>query len=282
MAVILERNEVQLTESQTKMARSGWGPAAIDETKVEKITYDSDGLKVKGYIAYPKNISGKLPVIYWCRGGIGEAGAIDAFNARGIFGHLASWGYVVLSTQYRGNGGSEGKDEFGGDDLNDILNLKHVAAELDFADHSKKAIEGWSRGGMMTYLALTKEHDFKCAVVTGGIANLRCNADESRFMKKLYQVTMGEYGSEGFNEKCKSRSIVNFPEKLPKDTPMLIMHGTADNRVLPHDSLDLAYKLLDLGIPYRLLMLENGDHFLKKHRKIVDENRKLWYERFLK
>ncbi|GJQ62989.1 MAG: peptidase [Melioribacteraceae bacterium] len=282
MSVIFERNEVVLTESQTKMVRSGWGASTIDDTIVEKITYDSDGLKVKGYIAYPKNISEKLPVIYWCRGGIGDAGAIDAFNARGIFGNLASWGYVVLSTQYRGNDGGDGKDEFGGDDLNDILNLNYVAEELEFADLSRRAIEGWSRGGMMTYLALTKDHGFKCAVVTGGIANLRCNADESRFMKKLYEVTMGDYNSEGFNEKCKSRSIVNFAEKLPKETPMLIMHGNADNRVLPHDSLDLSYKLLDLGIPYRLIMLENGDHFLKKHRKIVDDNRKFWYEKYLK
>jgi len=281
MSLIIERNKVTLNDSQTKMARSGWGEEAIDGSIVEKITYNSGGLKVKGYIAYPKNISGKLPCIIWCRGGIGNAGAIDVFNAKGIFGHLASWGYVVLSTQYRGNDGSEGADQFGGDDLLDIINLKNVAEELKFADTSRWAIEGWSRGGMMTYLTLTRDHDFKCAVVTGGIANLRCNAEESRFMKKLYEVTMGDFNSEGFNEKCKSRSIVNFPEKLSKDTPILIMHGNADNRVLPHDSLDLSYKLLDLGIPYRLIMLEDGDHFLKKHRKIVDENRKFWYKKYL-
>jgi dipeptidyl aminopeptidase/acylaminoacyl peptidase len=51
---------------------------------------------------------------------------------------------------------------------------------------------------------------------------------------------------------------------------------------LPHDSLDLSYKLLNLKIPYRLVMLEGGDHFLKSHRKEVDEMRKNWFEKYLK
>lgn len=282
MSKIIDRKEVELTSIQKKMVKSGWGEETLENTTVEKITYDSDGLKVKGYLAYPKGLSKKLPCVLWCRGGIGNAGAIDSFNAKGIFGQLASWGYVVLSTQYRGNDGSEGKDEFGGDDLNDIINLKEVAKEIDIADTSIWGIEGWSRGGMMTYLTLTKDHNFNCAVVSGGIANLRCNSDESKFMKKLYEVTMGKYGSKTFNQKCESRSIVNFPEKLPKETPILLMHGTADNRVLPYDSLDLAYKLQDHKIPYQLVMLKDGDHFLKSHRKEVDEMRKEWFEKFLK
>lgn len=279
--LIIEKEKIELNSVQLKMGKSGWGEEAIENSVVEKITYLSEDLKVKGYLAYPKNIEGKHPVIIWCRGGIGNAGAIDKFNAKGMFGLLASWGYVVLASQYRGNDGGEGKDEFGGEDLNDVLNLIDVAKDLDFADEENMAIEGWSRGGMMTYLALTKYNKFKAAVVTGGIANLRCNADESKFMKRLYETTMGNYDSDEFKEKCESRSIVGFTEKLPEATPMLIMHGTNDQRVLPHDSLDLSYKLLDRKIPFRLLMFEGGDHFLKSHRKEVDENRKKWYKKYL-
>ena len=134
---------------------------------------------------------------------------------------------------------------------------------------------------MMTYLALTRTDRFKAAIVTGGIANLRCNADESKFMKRLYEVTMGSYGSETFDERCQSRSIVNFPGKLSKSTPLLIIHGTADERVMPHDSLDLSYKLMEYNIPFRLLMLEGGDHFLKKHRKEVDRQRQEWFKKYL-
>ena len=156
---ILERKGIELKELQLKMLASSWGKDSIDETVVESITYISDGLKVKGYIAYPADTSKKYPCIIWNRGGIGEKGVIDSYTARGLFGQIASWGYVVFASQYRGNAGGEGKDEFGGDDLNDVLNLIPLADELEFADKEKWGIEGWSRGGMMTYLALTRNNN---------------------------------------------------------------------------------------------------------------------------
>ncbi len=280
--MILDRAILKFSDTQRKMLYSGWGTEAIENTTVEKITYLSDGLKVKGYVAYPNNTSSKYPCVIWNRGGIGNAGTIDAFNARGIFGQLASWGYVVFASQYRGNDGGEGTDEFGGKDLNDILNLIPLAEVIPQANNRLWGIEGWSRGGMMTYLALTKTNIFKAAIVTGGIANLRCNSSESEFMKRLYQITIGKYNSEDFFTKCESRSILKSPHLLSNTTPILLMHGTADNRVLPHDSLDLAYKLLEQNITHRLIMFENGDHFLKGFRKEVDRERHNWFDKYLK
>jgi len=278
---ILSRQEIKLNESQNIMIASGWGQDVLDNTITEKITYSSDGFKVKGYISYPIDKSKKYPCVIWNRGGIENRGAIDSFTARGMFGQIASWGYVVFASQYRGNDGGEGKDEFGGDDVNDVLNLIPLANEIENANKSKWGIEGWSRGGMMTYLALTKTSLFKCAIVSGGIANLRCSSDESPFMRRLYEVTMGKYQGEEFYQKCESRSIVKFADRLSIETPILIVHGTADERVLPHDSIDLSYKLLELKIPFRLVMLEGGDHFMKKHRKEVDEMRRKWFEKYL-
>jgi dipeptidyl aminopeptidase/acylaminoacyl peptidase len=282
MKKIITREIIELSEQHQKMVISGWGKDTLDKTIVEKITYISDGLNVSGYIAYPKDSSRIYPSIIWCRGGIGNAGTIDKFTARGIFGQLASWGYCVFASQYRGNDGGQGHDDFGGDDLNDVLNLIPLANEIPQANKDVWGIEGWSRGGMMTYLTLTKTNIFKAAVILGGIANLRCNSDESKFMRRLYEHTMGRYGEEEFKSRCETRSIVNFADQISRTTPMLIIHGNADNRVLPHDSLDLSYKLLDLKITYRLVMLEGGDHFLKSHRKEVDEMRKNWFEKYLK
>jgi dipeptidyl aminopeptidase/acylaminoacyl peptidase len=278
---IISREKIKLNPTQQKMIMSGWGEEAYKNTVVEKITYLSDDLKVNGYIAYPRE-KGKYPCIIWNRGGINNSGAIDSFNASGIYGQLASWGYCVFASQYRGNAGSEGKDEFGGSDVNDVMNLIPLADEIENADKSTWGIEGWSRGGMMTYLALTRTDIFKAAVTTGGIANLRCNSEESRFMRNLYKVGLGDYKSEDFVNKCEARSIINFADKLSKKSNLLIIHGTADNRVLPHDSLDLAQKLVEINYPFRLVMLENGDHFLKKHREEVDELRKNWYKKYLK
>lgn len=279
---IVEREKINLSPIQQKMIKSGWGDDTIDKTTVEKITYLSDGLKVKGYIAYPHDTSQKYPCIIWCRGGIGNAGSIDEFNASGIFGQIASWGYVVFASQYRGNAGGEGKDEFGGDDVNDVLNLIPLAGEIECADKSCWGIEGWSRGGMMTYLTLTRTDLFKAAIVIGGIANLRCNSEESKFMKRLYEVTMGKSDTENFKSKCELRSIINFPEKLSRRTPILLLHGTADDRVLVHDSIDLSEKLKILNHLHELVLYENGDHFLKSHRKEVNEKRREWFNYLLK
>ncbi len=280
MNKIVSRKKIELTSSQEKFVKSGWGEEVIN-TQTEEMTYLSDGIKVKGYIAYPKEINKKLPCIIWCRGGIGEAGVIDNFNARGIFGLIASWGYVVLASQYRGNAGSEGKDDFGGDDLNDILNLTDLSAEIDFIDNNRWGIEGWSRGGMMTYLALTRTDIFKAAVITGGIANLRCNSEESRFMRHIYELSMGNPSTEDFNNKCKERSIIYFPEKISKGTNLLLLHGTADDKVMPHDSIDMSYKLIEQGINFRLILYENGDHYLKAYRREADTERKKWYQKYL-
>lgn len=278
---IISREKLNLSSSQEKMIISGWGEEAVATAVVEKIVYISDGLKIKGYLAYPLK-HGKYPCIIWNRGGIGSKGAIDSFNAAGIFGQLASWGYCVFASQYRGNAGSEGRDEFGGSDVNDILNFIPAAGEVEQADTTRWGIEGWSRGGMMTYLALTRSDKFRAAVVSGGIANLRCSSNESRHMRDLYSIGLGDYKTEDYIEKCESRSIINFPQKLNRNTSLLIIHGTADDRVLPHDSLDLSLKLIDLDYSFRLVMLENGDHFLKSHRREVEKMRKDWFDKYLK
>jgi len=278
---IILRSEINLSSTHLKMISSGWGQNVVDNTITEKITYLSDGLKINGYLAYPKNSVGKYPCIVWCRGGYGNNGAIDEFNARGIFGQIASRGYVVFASQYRGNAGSEGTDGFGGNDVNDVLSLIPLADEVECADKTIWGIEGWSRGGMMTYLALTKTNIFKAALVSGGISNLHCNADKKEFSEILSKIYSAAPPSE-ISSECYARSILNFPEKICPTTPLLLLHGTADNRVPYLDSQNLSEKLNGLNREHKLVLFEGGDHFLKSHRKEVDKLRKEWFEKYLK
>ncbi|MCB9206992.1 MAG: S9 family peptidase [Ignavibacteriales bacterium] len=276
--MLIEREKVSLPIIQQKMIKSAWGNNSIDETVLEKITYLSDGLKVKGYLAYPNDTSRKYPNIIWCRGGFGNAGALDDFNAQGILGQLSSWGYVVFESQYRGNVGGEGEDQFGGNDLNDVTNLISLADQLEFCNKNIWGIEGWSRGGMMMYLTLTRSNLFKAAISTGGISNVDCTINESSFMRKLIHFDQNKID----HNFCEKRSIVNFVDKYSKSTPTLLIHGTNDERVPPHHSLDLSYKFLENKIEHKLVLLENGDHFLREHKKEVDELRKKWFEKYLK
>lgn len=281
--LILERSEIILQPAQLTMLKSGWGKEAIEESVVEKMVYSSDGLKIKGFIAYPADLEKgkKYPCIIWNRGGFGNQGAIDEFTARGLFGQIASWGYYVFASQYRGNSGAGGTDEFGGGDVDDVLNLIPLASYFEHADTSNWAIEGWSRGGMMTYIVLTKTSIFKTAVISGGIADLHCNAGENKFMNNLYRNSFGKPDQGVFKQKCRDRSIINFPEKLSRSTPILLLHGTDDERVSAMDSIRLAEKLLELKFKFRLVLLEGGDHFLKAHKREVDVLRKNWFAKFL-
>jgi dipeptidyl aminopeptidase/acylaminoacyl peptidase len=274
---IISREEIVLNDQQNKMIVSGWGKDVLDTTTLEKIDYFSDNLKVHGYIAYPNDQSKKYPCIIWNRGGYENNGVIDQFSARGMFGLIASWGYVVFASQYRGNSRSEGKDEIGGNDVNDILNIMTLADEFEFADKSNWGIEGWSRGGMMTYLTLLKNSSFKCVVLVGAISDLKNYVLSSENRISIYKKLIGE---EDFVKKLDERTIINFVDKLP-NIPYLIMHGKSDETVPVEQSIQIAEKFKELKYDYRLELFDGGDHYLKKHRKEVDELRRKWYEKYL-
>jgi len=275
---IIEREEIKLSPVHERMVISGWGREACENTITEKITYISDGLKVKGYIAYPKNPGNeKLPCIIWNRGGYEENGAIDQFTAKGIFGSIANWGYVVFASQYRGNDGGEGEEQLGGDDVNDVLNLIPLADEFPFADTTRWGIEGWSRGGMMTCLTLLKNPEFKCAVLAGAVSNVPAYAQRSQ---RFFPALKAQLGEDVYNEAIERRNIISKAEFLP-DIPYLLFHGGKDDTVPVIQTLDLAKKLYEQNYTCRLVILEEGDHYLRAYRKEVDAMRKMWFEKYL-
>ena len=260
------------------MIVSGWGEDVLNSTTVEKLDYLSDNLKVHGYVAYSNDHSKKYPCIIWNRGGYENNGVIDQFSARGMFGLIASWGYVVFASQYRGNAKSEGKDEIGGSDVNDILNLIPLADEFEFADNKNWGIEGWSRGGMMTYLTLLKNPNFKCAVLVGAISDFKNYVLTSDNRNSIYKKLIGE---KDFETKLEERTIMHFADKLP-DIPYLLMHGKSDETVPVEQSINIAARFKELNYDYHLMLFEGGDHYLKKHRKEVDILRKDWFNKYLK
>ena len=85
---------------------------------------------------------------------------------------ISSKGYVIIASQYRGNDGGEGQEEFGGKDVNDVLNLIPLLSQVPSADTWRIGMYGWSRGGLMTYIALAKTTKIKAAVVGSGVTDL--------------------------------------------------------------------------------------------------------------
>lgn len=146
------RMETPLTYLSEKEYQRLNDPSRID---CQRIKYLSDGLKVVGFIWRPKDQGNRrLPLIIFNRGGNREFGKLTPWQA---VRRYALEGFVVIASQYRGNDGGEGREEFGGSDVRDVLNLVPLAESLGNIDTKNIFMLGWSRGGMMTYLAI-KNH----------------------------------------------------------------------------------------------------------------------------
>jgi dipeptidyl aminopeptidase/acylaminoacyl peptidase len=256
--------------------------ATISEVKLFHLTYLSDGLKVKGYLAIPKK-EGKFPCIIFNRGGNKDFSKItDEGWGTGVLVELSSKGYIIVASQYRGNDGGEGKEEFGGRDINDVLNLIPLLSKMPQADTSRIGMFGWSRGGMMTYLALSKTSKIKAAVVGSGSTDL-VKALETRPEQEssVFEKLIPDYKLNKIQE-LQSRSAVYFAEKICKTTPILILQGTADWRVPTPLVLNLVNQFYQLKQPFRFILYEGGQHSLKEHSNDYIQQTINWFDTYLR
>jgi dipeptidyl aminopeptidase/acylaminoacyl peptidase len=242
-----------------------------------KIIYQSNGHKVVGYIIEPKNITCVLPCIIANRGGCLDYGSWNHMKLLLELGNLASQGYIVIASQYSGTTGSEGKDEYGGEELNDVLVLKDVLSLHPHADIEAIGMHGVSRGGLMTYLAVAKVSWIKAAVVVGGLSNLQRNQTLRPEMKKVFTDLFG-----GSDKEVQKRSAVYWADTFCKKTQLLLMHGTADTKVSPLDSLDLSTVLLNNDIHHQLVLFENDDHPLTNSKDERYAMTLAWFDKHLK
>ena len=179
--------------------------------------------------------------------------------------------------------GGEGIEEFGGADVADVINLVPLLESLPFeADARRIGMVGFSRGGLMTYLALTKTDRMKAAAIVAGVADSRSGIEERPDMETyVYSQLIPDYWNVK-EEALLARSPVAWPEKLCATTPILLLHGTADWRVHPGESMRMAEALYELKRPVRLVMYEGADHGLTEHRTEAYEQIRHWLDRYVR
>lgn len=251
----------------------------LDSIDIYGITYLSDGLKVEGLMVKPKK-EGNYPCIIYNRGGNRDFGALNVGRAVTTLGEIAKEGYVLIASQYRGNAGGEGKEEFGGEDINDVLILTDVLKEVESANTEKIGMYGWSRGGMMTYIALKNSDNIKAAVVGGAESDLT-QIDRPEMETNVFAELIPNYEINKKKE-LESRSAIYWANKFPKDVPILMLHGNSDWRVKAEKSLKLALEFEKYRIPYRLKIFEGGDHGIREFRTEVNKDVINWFDKYLK
>ena len=248
-----------------------------------RIQYISDELKVVGFLVRPRNSEGtRYPVIIYNRGGLLEIGKLDTPNILDFYA-LASQGFVILASQYRGNDGGEGREEFGGTDVDDVTNLLSLAASLPYTDPKNIFLYGLSRGGMMTFLALKRGAVVNAAAVVGALFDVEGALEPTRQRAPgiVESVTklIPDYSSRGAAA-LSERSAMNWPEKV--NVPLLIIHGGDDEEVPVSQALAFATKLSGLHKPYELVVYANDIHEAANNRRDRDARIVAWFRRFLR
>ncbi len=226
--------------------------------------YPSDGLKIKGLISFvpdPQN----HPSLVFLRGGNRIFGIQNPASDLMCLGQ-----YTVISTTYR-DGVSEGTDEFGGDDVNDVKNL------MDFIPHLKNKLGvnfqnqktfllGGSRGGMQMFLALGRfpelQTRFTKIISLSGLLDMRdCIASRS----DMEEMFISDFGLEkGVNEEewINKRDPILTVNHISKQLPILIIQGTHDNRVSLQEGYNMVNKLQLTSHNVTYWEINNGEHCL--------------------
>jgi dipeptidyl aminopeptidase/acylaminoacyl peptidase len=201
---------------------------------------------------------------------------------------LAGEGYVVLMPNYRGSGGygvgfSKGDHrDLGGREMEDILaGIDHLA-DSGLIDPDRVGISGTSYGGYMSAWAATRHSDrFAVALPFAGLTNWISFTGTTDIPVEMTAVhfDLPIAGNEGV---FMDRSPVTNLDGA--DTPTLIGHGLADDRVHPEQSIQL-YTLMKLrDIPVELVLYPREPHGLRERAHQLDYMGRIldWMERYLK
>ena len=245
-------------------------------TETYKIRYKSNGLEITGFLTKPKDLQ-KYPTIIYNRGGNRDFGT---FTTKSLIyqQYLSSNGFIVLSSQLRGNMHSEGKDEFGGKDLNDILKLIEINKSLKYSNQNI-GVFGISRGGLNAYQISRLTDEIKAIAVVGAPTDLRLDFDTRPEMyEKVLKELIGD--TINFKKEYDYRSPIKWVNEI--NEPTLILHGSDDWKVKPINAELMIKEMKRLNKEFDFQIVENGDHGLNTHRNIRNKKVINWFRKYLK
>ncbi len=244
--------------------------------------YVVDGNKVKGFIIQPKNITEKLPVVIYNRGGNGDFGrVVFASMVRNLF-PIAEQGFVVIGSQYRGTFYKDKthNDEFGGKDVDDVTALFKLIPNISSADENRVGMFGASRGGMQTYLTLKQMDKVKAVAVIAGVSDLTIGLEERPIMAKVHQKRIPNY-AQNKQAELEKRSVLKWLDKIPQDVPILLVHGMSDERVSVEQSITLAEALEKADMPHKLVLYPGDNHGLVQNKAKATQEIVAWFNAYL-
>jgi dipeptidyl aminopeptidase/acylaminoacyl peptidase len=223
-----------------------------------------DGLALHGYVTSRNGLKPeKRPMVVVVHGG--PHGVHDTWKWDAWPQYLASLGYAVLQVNYRGSAGygqafqSAGYRNWGTAMQDDLTDAVRWAIAAGVADPARVCIMGASYGGYAAVMSPLREPAlYRCAIEFAGVVDLVTQASDS------------DMGDTGFGRQYLSRvlgtsdadlqahSPVRYLDKL--QVPILIAHGTEDERVPFSQAKQLRAELDRLHKPYEWMPFDGEEH----------------------
>ena len=155
---------------------------------------------------------------------------------------LAERGFIIVCVDGRGTG-FKGRDfkkvtykELGKYEVIDQIEVAKKLGELPYVDQDRIGIWGWSYGGFMSTLGITKGADvFAAAIAVAPVTSWRFY---DTVYTERYMRTPQENAS-GYDE----NSPLNFAALLEGD--YLLIHGTGDDNVHVQNAMRMANALIE-------------------------------------
>jgi dipeptidyl aminopeptidase/acylaminoacyl peptidase len=235
--------------------------AAIELGPVQVVQWKSKGgTALEGIATFPMGYEkGKMyPFLVLPHGGpeANDELSFDAFSRT-----VAGLGYVVLQPEYRGSTGY-GADflaaiyqHFGDRAYEDVDSATDYAIAQGWADPNRLAIFGWSAGGFMTSWTVTQTGRYKAAIEGAGITDWGPFLWTSDIAQVDYDARWTDEDPSAFSK----FSAVYYANKVT--TPLLILHGEADQRVPTFQGTEYFQILAARGKTVRMVTYPGSPHF---------------------
>jgi dipeptidyl aminopeptidase/acylaminoacyl peptidase len=249
----------------------------------------TDGLAIDALLNYPVGYrSGKkYPLILDIHGG--PTGAFQQtfmagrdLDSPAVFNAA---GYAMLECNVRGSSG-RGKafryanhKDWGGMDYVDLMTGVDRVVEMGVADPERLGVMGWSYGGYLSGVVITRTKRFKAAVVGAGISDLVSFTGTTDIPSFL----PGHFGEELWSAEdfYIDRSAVFHGSQI--STPTLILHGEADQRVPVSQGYELYNLLKRRGVTTEMVVYPRMLHGPGEPKMLRDIDRRTleWFGKFL-
>ena len=232
----------------------------LTEKKFLTIKAGAD-IELNAWMMKPKNFdpTKKYPVFMYVYGGPGSQTVQNSWAGVNYmwFQMLTEKGYIVVSVDNRGTGG-KGADfkkvtykELGKLEIEDQIQSAKYLGSLPYVDKNRIGMFGWSYGGYMTSLAMTKGADvFKMGIAVAPVTNWRFY--DSIYTERYMQTP--QENEEGYD----GNSPINFVSKLKG--AYLLVHGSADDNVHYQNTMRMVESLIQANKQFDLFIYPDKNH----------------------